>query len=91
MDRLLTLSEERIAAELRRIVEIDVLESTLRRKQLGAATSAAVTYVAGIGLIGMSWHVTDRDQAEILFSLGFLVAIGGPTTIGYWWWSREQW
>lgn len=90
LDRLLVLSDERIAAELRRIVELDALERRFRRRQLGTIASAGVAYLAGIGVVGVGWNVTDPDRAKILFWLGLLVAIGGPTTIGYRWWLREQ-
>jgi hypothetical protein len=90
LDRLLVLSDERIAAELRRIAELDAMERRFRRRQLGAIASAGAAYLAGMGVVGASWHVTDPDRGQILFWLGLLVAIGGPTAIGYWWWLREQ-
>lgn len=82
MDRLVTLSQERIEQELKRQREIDAVERLVRariRKYIAAATAC---YVVGLFLLASSLHVNGEQWQLGLFGLG--VVIGDITPLAIW-------
>ena len=68
---------ERIAMETRRSEAIEESYRAHRRFLIRALLIIMAWNLAGIGLMGLSFHLTDLKYAELAFQLSFAVGYGG--------------
>lgn len=68
---------ERIAMETRRSEAIEAGHRAHRRFLFRAVLILLAWQVAGIGLMGLSFHLADRKYADLAFQLSFVVGYGG--------------
>jgi hypothetical protein len=68
---------ERIAMEIRRSEAIQESYRAHRRFLLRALLIIMAWNVAGMSLMGLSFHLTDLKYAELAFQLSFAVGYGG--------------
>ena len=89
MSRLLTLSDERIAAELRRVQELAEGYAVWRREWWRFAARCAVPYAAGVVIAFASLGLVG-DAAQIALWGGLL--IGNSAILVFWitLWARED-
>ena len=93
MSALLSLSEERIAYEVRRWQEISAEEErwlrALHRRILGVVLRCGVMYVLG-GVLAWGSMTMTGETAQIALWGGLLLSNAGPLAFGYAFWMRES-
>lgn len=87
---LLTLSEARVAQERRRAEQVAHYDRRSRRRILCVVLWSLMFYGVGVWLLGLSFHVENRDYAQALLYSGLLVGNFGPLVVGYVAWVREH-
>lgn len=90
MDRLLTLSRERIAQELKRRREIDAVERRVRARVRAYVVLALTCYVIGLFLLAASLHVNGQAWELGVFGLGIVIGDITPLAIWYFVSMRES-
>jgi hypothetical protein len=90
MSSLLTLSPERIAAELTNVAARTSADRRWRRTRWLLGVRCGAWYAAGLGLMGGALHTTDYAFAETLFHVGQFVATIGPVGTLFLFWRREE-
>jgi hypothetical protein len=84
--RLLTLSDERLQAERRKVQQADADEAVyVRRRNVYAAVAVLVWFV-GVVLLGGAFHTTSMEVGAVLLLLGPLVGTFGPIAVAYVFW-----
>ncbi|MGH7700473.1 MAG: hypothetical protein ACREMJ_08175 [Gemmatimonadales bacterium] len=85
---LLDIPEARRAAEVRR-AEVGGLAHRVSRRRLRILVVVCFGWLlAGIGLLGLSFHLTDDDRAQAALLAALLVGDGGPLftlLLAHWW------
>ena len=71
---LVTIPEERSRQELRRAI----WHATPSRRVLRLTVFCIAWLLLGFYLLGLSFHLTDPDLAQVAFFAGLLVGNGGP-------------
>ena len=89
-DRLITLSAERIAAELRAVAQAEAAARMAHHQLLLLGAEVVGSYLAGPFLVGVSFHSTDPALARYPFVLGLLVAGIAPIVVGYAGWRSQN-
>ena len=87
--RLITLSNERIAAELRAVKQAEAAAREARRQNVLLGVEVASCYLAGLFLMGLAFHSTDPAQGQYLAVLGLVIAAVGPIVLGYMGWRSQ--
>ena len=86
---LVVIPPERVAAELRRAVEIELGERQWRRGARRLAMFCGLTYAAGFGLAWSSLHLTG-DTAQAALWGGLLLGNSGWLVYLLVMWARED-
>ena len=89
MQRLLTLSRQRIAAELRELDLATTADRRWRRKLRVLGLRCGMWYFGGLYLIGWSLHTINYPLAQTLFAAGLWIAALGPIVTALLFWLRE--
>ena len=89
MQRLLTLSHERVAAELRELEFANAADRQWQRKLRGLGLRCGAWYFGGLSLIGWSLHTTNYPLAQTLFAAGLWISGLGPIVTALLFWLRE--
>lgn len=88
---LLVIPEERRRLELQRALEQGRAERLDRYRALGPALWCLGWILLGCVLLGLGFHLTDRDSAQAAFLAGILVGNAGPAwTVIIWHWVAER-
>jgi hypothetical protein len=90
MNRLVTLTAERIAGELERLRAATAADRHWRRRLWGLGMRGACWYLGGIGLVVCALRTTNLPLAQALFGLGLYVAGLGPVITLLVFWLRER-
>ncbi|KPJ99952.1 MAG: hypothetical protein AMS20_15515 [Gemmatimonas sp. SG8_28] len=89
MRKLLILSPQRIAAELRELRFATAADRRWHRKLWALGLRCVAWYFAGLVLIGWSMHTSNYPLAQLLFAAGLWIAALGPIVTALVFWLRE--
>lgn len=90
MSRLLTLSPERIARELRHAAWAEAEEREARRKARIAAGIAAAWLAAAYALMMVSFWVSDPQVGNVAFWAALAAGNFGPVLTGLTYWKQSE-
>lgn len=85
---LLVIPEARRATEVRRAEAGGLAEHVSRRRVRIVVSICFAWLLAGIGLLGLRFHLTDGDRAQAALLAALLVGDGGPLftlLLAHWW------